>query len=220
MIAPISSVTQIFPFSNSKERFSNNIVDSSVNEVLRRAKAMLYQGNINKSDPRAINLIILAETALKNGNNYAALNFSNWAIDILIPKSNIGLNTGKIKPPVEHKPEKTSQNKNEISRKSTQPKHMYQDVSHDAGVSFSYASSLNGPQSFISVPAHEAEHVGRRLSEAILNGDQIMVYVTYKIRYDPSTGQPYMAGGETRSITFSHRNKPDVFLGANVDLYA
>jgi hypothetical protein len=82
-----------------------------------------------------------------------------------------------------------------------------------------YESSLSGPQSFLAVPAHEAEHVGRRVSEAVLNGERIWVIVSYRIRYDPETGQPYMAGGTTRTIKFTHDRRHDAYLGTNVNLY-
>ena len=51
--------------------------------------------------------------------------------------------------------------------------------------------------------------------------DQIMVFVSYNIRYDPETGEPYMAGGETWSITFSHIKPKDneTHAGKMIDTY-
>lgn len=211
MTAPISPAGKINNASYTDRQYPvNKTIDPSVSDDLQRAKAMLFQETAGIIDPRALNLINMAEAAIKNGNSFAAKNFAGKAVKMLAPKTMPDLKPEELKP----KPVKKN-----IEKKAESSTHMYQDVSGDAGVSFTYPAPLTAAQSFIAVPAHEAQHVGRRISEAVLNGDRVLVYVAYKVRYDPNTGEAYMAGGVTRSITYSHKNKADAFCGSYVDLY-
>jgi len=216
MIAPISPAVKTNNTSYTPQQIPlNNSIDPSVSDDLQKAKAMLYQGTSGRIDPRALNLINMAETAVKNGNSFAAKNFAGKAVKMLAPKAMPDLKPEVLEP----KPVKKNIEKNRPEKKAETSTHMYQDASGDAGVSFTYPAPLTAAQSFIAVPAHEAQHVGRRISEAVLNGDRVLVYVTYKVRYDPNTGEAYMAGGVTRSITYSHKDKADAFCGSNIDLY-
>jgi hypothetical protein len=112
-----------------------------------------------------------------------------------------------------------SSQKIEIKEKTKPVKHMYKDVSNDIGVSFTYPSSLTGPESFLAVPAHEGEHVARAVSEAVLKGEKVLVTVSYSIDYDPVTGEPYMSGGLTRITKFAHYEKKPPENGKFVDTY-
>jgi hypothetical protein len=200
----------------------NEAGSGSANDNLKKAKAILYREGLNQSDYRAINLILMAENALKNGNAGAADNFASRAVKLLEPANETVQNPDlqKQKIPENFIPDKKSNENTKTAESSKPATHMYQDVSSDAGVSFSYAAPLTGPQSFIAVPAHEAEHVGRRVSEAVLNGEQIMVSVSYSVKYDPRTGEPYMAGGVTRTVTLSHYKRSEASCGAYIDIYA
>ncbi|MEJ2664091.1 MAG: hypothetical protein P8107_08630 [Spirochaetia bacterium] len=199
-----------------------HVSNREAQEALRRVMALVYHSGSVSPNPRALNLVLMAQTALKNGNATAAQNFADRAERILQP----GLPSVPLTkpnpeaPPVPPTAEKIKKRVPPPEQKPAETRHMYHDVSHDAGVSFSYASSLSGPESFFAVPAHEAEHVGRRVSEAILRGERIMVSVSYRIKYDPRTGEPYMAGGVTRAIRLSHRSQYKPPPGSKVDLYA
>ena len=57
------------------------------------------------------------------------------------------------------------------------------------------------------------------MSEAVLNGERVMVLVSYKVRYDLRTGQPYLAGGTTRTIKLSNHSRDEADCGTLVDLY-
>jgi hypothetical protein len=183
---------------------TNQISNAVSQRKLNLAKTLMYRENI-QGNPQAANYILMAEKALKNGNSAAADNFAERALQIIKPPENAEtVNLKKPDPPEIEKHESTE--------------HSYQDVSNDAGVSFSSPSKLTGPQSFIAVPAHEKEHVSRRVSEAVLNGDRILVSVSYKIRYDYRTGEAYMAGGTTRTIRFSRYEEHE--KRKSIDLYA
>ena len=41
------------------------------------------------------------------------------------------------------------------------------------------------------------------ISRAILKGERVETVVSYKVRYDPKTGEPYVAGGVTQVTTHS-----------------
>jgi hypothetical protein len=201
--------------------------DPPVSNALERAKTLFYSqkaaGNSN-----AFNLILMAETALKNGNENAASEFARRALNIVEPAQDL---PGKKEPeplaPVnaekKEAPEPVKTGKRagvEPQHKTKSATHMYHDVSHDAGVSFTSPSSLSGPESFLAVPAHEGEHVQRRVGEATLKGERVLVVVSYDVRYDPSTGEPYMAGGTTRVIQLSEAYQPPPMKGQRVDVYA
>lgn len=172
---------------------------------------MSLQDNTNL---QAMNLIQMAEMALKNGNIVSANNFAQKVVQMLLPGDPHNPGETEIRLP---EPEKTG---HEViipgNRKHTE--HTYQDVSNDPGVSFTYPGRLTGPESFLAVPAHEYEHVRRSLREAILNGERVLVFASYKVRYDPATGEPYMAGGVTRTIKIPDIPAPE--KGKAVDTYA
>lgn len=190
----------------------NPVTDIQAEKIVKRARAMIsFQ---DKTSIQTMNLMQMAETALKNGNPASARNFAQKVVLMLTPgiADKILQNRGKLPEPKIPGQGKT------IPKKKKHTEHTYQDVSNDPGVSFTYPGRLTGPESFLAVPAHEYEHVRRSLREAILNGERVLVYVRYKIRYDPATGEPYMAGG----VTTTH-HLPDIPApekGKAVDIYA
>ena len=221
MIAPTLSPDAIVPVSkiqNNKQQQNN---DPFISDSIQKVRAMLYENNSLQINTRAMNLVLLAETALSNGNPYAAQDFAERAIQIVFQESEIKPKTKTSEKIKNNKTENNVHEKTAPEKKHESAIHIYKDVSNDAGVSFTYASPLTGPESFFAVPAHEGEHVARRVGEAMMKGDQIMVFVSYNIRYDPETGEPYMAGGETWSITFSHLKPKDneTHAGKMVDTY-
>lgn len=216
----INSKTNNYNKINFKPTLEKN--NQTISGDIQKAKAMFYQKGLNASNPRAINLINLAENALKNGNIYAANNFADNAIKLLIPEIDTGKKQFDDMPDLKNDLEKNNfKNNKEIKPEQSKKEntHMFQDVSNDPGVSFTYATPLTNAQTFFAVRAHEAQHVGRRISEAILNGDSVNVYVSYRVKYDPNTGDPYLAGGVTRSVT-RHKPKVEYKCGTMIDTYA
>ena len=194
--------------SYSENNADKSTSNQAIEKKIIKAKSMLYQKNM-QSIPNAVNFIFMAETALKNGNAAAADNFTKRAMQVINPiedTETIPYLQAEYNPPKMENPEHTE--------------YSYHDVSSDPGVSFSSPSKLTGPESFIAVPAHEKEHVSRRISEALLSGDRIYVSVSYRIKYDPNTGEAYMAGGTTRTVRFSKYDKAEKTPGSSVDLYA
>jgi hypothetical protein len=167
--------------------------DQNANEILERAKSLINREKAKSGNFQATNLIFMAENALKNGNANAAINFANKAM---------GFFNKDEKTKTDFEIPKDSQKKERAvpGKEGKKSSHMYKDVSNDPGVSFAYASSLSGAQSFLAVPAHEGEHVGRAVSEAVMKGERVDVYVSYSVRYDPMTGEAYMAGGLTTVV--------------------
>ncbi len=209
MIQPVMQIDSLSHIPSYSENNSNkNISNQAAATKLVKAKSMLYQKSM-QNNPWAANFIFMAEAALKNGNSAAADNFTSRAMQIINPINDVETN---LAPPVDNNPQ--------IIDKPEHTEHNYHDVSSDPGVSFSSPAKLTGPQSFIAVPAHEAQHISRRISEAVLSGDRIYVSVSYKIRYDPNTGEAYMAGGTTRTIKFSQYEKAENTPGSLIDLYA
>lgn len=222
MINPIEAIYNkiYYSYNNNQKEVKESIqVDS---EVLKKAKALLYQAGMKNPDQRALNLIVMAENALKNGNPVAADNFANRAIRFINPDIQLKLNQpeNNISAEKYFKPENYSSQKIEVKEKPKPTTHMYKDVSNDAGVSFTYPSSLTGPESFLAVPAHEGEHVARAVSDAVLKGEKVLVTVSYRINYDPVTGEPYMSGGLTRITKFAHYEKKPPENGKFIDTYA
>jgi hypothetical protein len=176
-------------------RGSKTVTDPITSDTISRAKTLVYRGN-NPGSARALNLILMAETALKNGNPDAAAEFAWRAIDLMNPEPELIRKTsGRVQ-----EPETGRKSRFVPAVKHRTASRVYHDVSHDPGVSFKYASPLTGPQSFIAVPAHEGEHVGLRVGEATFRGENIIVIVSYDVRYDPETGEAYIAGGLTRTV--------------------
>ena len=190
--------------------------DVQAEQSIKKARALL--SSQNKINQRAANLIQMAESALKNGNFPSAKDFAGKVLTMLsienqdIPDPKPEKKDPRIPTPVSRgkKPGDSPEKK-----KSS---HTYQDISNDPGVSFSYPAKLSGPQSFLAVPAHEYEHVRNSIGEAVLNGKKVMVLVSYTIRYDPGTGEPYMAGGVTRTIHYP--DIPNPGKGENIDTLA
>lgn len=199
----INSISPIIP--NKKIDY----IFYKATEALNKLKYLIFQSK--KIDPNALNLFIIAQTALNNGNSFLAYNLANSASKLILPDINISnqknFNSFNTKHEVQ----------NDFQPKKSD-KHLYKDVSNDVGVSFTYPSYLTASQSFIAVPAHEAEHVARSVSEAVLNGEQILVTVSYKVRYDPQTGVAYLAGGATRTYKYPKMFKEEI-QGTFIDIY-
>jgi hypothetical protein len=191
-------------------------------QSIRKARALLHTHN-NKNT-QAVNLIQMAETALKNGNAASAKDFAGKVLTLLIVKDPVssplpfagksmpgdtGDENGKIPGKKIPRPPVFGGEKQKNPRDKEKTTRTYQDVSNDPGVSFSYPGKLTGPQSFFAVRAHEYEHVRNSIGKAVLNGEKVMVMVRYKVRFDPATGEPYMAGGVTRTIHYPAPPAPE-----------
>ncbi len=221
-VKPVAPVT-IYPLIIKNNPELKKYYDQQALDALQRARAYLVKNGLSPVDARAYNLIQLAEIAYRNGNAMAVVDYSNRAILMLEPE-NIVKNKNTVRP-VEKQPQKIHENairKNieNVNKPHRETLHMYKDVSDEAGVSFTYASPLSGPESFVAVPAHEMEHVGNAVDRAIFKGDNVMVFVSYRIDYDPYTGEPFMAGGTTRTITVSHHYRRHSSVGSNIDMVA
>ena len=184
LINPISQLEN--DFTNEQ---NNTAASSDADKLLKEAETLAMKN----TDPKAKNLVMLAATAIRNGNPEAAKKYAQKAINIIKPPEDVIIN-------------KADQNNKTVSDNATDKKsktsHAYQDASGDVGVSFSSPQELSGPQSFLAVPSHENEHVRRKLSKAILEGRHIQVFVSYDTEYDPETGEAYLAGGKTSAIEF------------------
>jgi hypothetical protein len=80
----------------------------------------------------------------------------------------------------------------------------YQDGSNDPGVSFKAPTKVAPGAASSAVRAHEQEHVTRNASKA-KREDREVVSSSVKIftAICPECGKPYVAGGETRTVTAS-----------------
>lgn len=84
----------------------------------------------------------------------------------------------------------------------------YQDESNDEGVSFQTPTKLSKGEAAAAVKGHEMEHANRNKAKAEREGKEIVSQtVTIKTGICPECGEPYIAGGETRTTT---RGKYDV----------
>jgi hypothetical protein len=184
------------------EKPTPSYIEQLINKAERLAR-LSEAGNLSKN--RSANLILMAKKAVENGNLSAAQLHVKRAIALMRPEENASL-AGPNKEPETAKPETDETPSEKDLQQKEATKHLYKDASVGQAVSFKYGSHLTGPQSFIAVPAHERQHVGHAISKAMLKGEQVQTYVSYKVRYDPKTGDPYLAGGVTRVIT---HHKPE-----------
>ena len=199
-----------------KQAFGQNQTQSQspsyIEQLIQRVEKLVNKpGQGNFQDNRSLNFILLAKKALKNGNITAAQGYIQKALSLIDTEKNISLHNPDEKPEKKQEPEPTTPppKKNLPKEKEDEEnKHVYQDVSTGENVTFKYGSQLTGPQSFLAVPAHEQQHVRHALSQAMLTGKKVNVYVSYRIKYDPKTGEPYIAGGQTKVITHKdHKHK-------------
>ena len=196
--------------------------DMSVEKLLADLNRTLNQkGTSTLEASKARSLLTLAKRKLDEGNPIDAKRIVYEAKKIIKPytntlsKSGSDENNGLQIDFKEREPiiEADTAEKTETKRK-------YQDGSQDTDVSFQYPTALTSAQSFLAVPAHERQHVANSISEAILEGRQVRTIVSYKLRYDPNTGKPYLAGGTTRTLHLPHfeiQSKEDS-LGKNIDV--
>jgi hypothetical protein len=210
---PLNMVDSSLPPGAEDSSAGNPAADIQAENLVRRARVMVSLQD--KASARAMNLVQMAETALKNGNPVSAHNFAQKVVQILGP-GQPGSEPGKeIKLP---EPKLPSPSRVKIPAEKKHTEHTYQDASNDPGVSFTYPGKLSGPQSFLAVRAHEYEHVRRSLRDAVLNGKRVMVLVSTRMRFDPATGEAYLAGGVTRTLRFPDIPAPET--GKSVDTYA
>lgn len=93
----------------------------------------------------------------------------------------------------------------------------YQDGSDDPGVSFKTASKIAPEAAAAAVRGHEMEHVYRNQSKAAREGREVVSQsVRLKTGICPECGKPYIAGGETRTVTKA-KNEPDYSVGTEAD---
>lgn len=89
----------------------------------------------------------------------------------------------------------------------------YQDGSDDPGVSFKNATKISREAAASAVRGHEMEHVYRNRAKAAREGREVVSQsVTIKTGICPECGKPYVAGGETRTVTRA-KNEPDFTAG-------
>lgn len=93
----------------------------------------------------------------------------------------------------------------------------YQDGSDDPGVSFKTASKIAPEAAASAVRGHEMEHVYRNQAKAEREGREVVSQtVRLKTGICPECGKPYIAGGETRTVTKA-KNEPDFSVGTETD---
>lgn len=93
----------------------------------------------------------------------------------------------------------------------------YQDGSDDPGVSFKTASKIAPEAAASAVRGHEMEHVYRNQAKAAREGREVVSQsVRLKTGICPECGKPYIAGGETRTVTKA-KNEPDFSVGTESD---
>lgn len=78
----------------------------------------------------------------------------------------------------------------------------YQDGSDDSGVSFQTPGHISPGQSAVKVMSHEREHVVRDRAQAEREGGEVLSStVSLNYAFCPECGRPYVAGGQTRTVT-------------------
>lgn len=78
----------------------------------------------------------------------------------------------------------------------------YQDGSDDPGVSFKMAGKIDPASAESVVRGHEYEHVYRNQAKAAREGKEVLYQnVVIKHGICPECGDPYVAGGETTTVT-------------------
>jgi len=93
----------------------------------------------------------------------------------------------------------------------------YQDGSDDPGVSFKTASKIAPESAAAVVRGHEMEHVYRNQAKAAREGREVVSQsVRLKSGICPECGKPYIAGGETKTVTKA-KNEPDFSVGTEDD---
>lgn len=113
---------------------------------------------------------------------------------------------------LENRLEKLNESKGECQ---TCKNRRYQDGSDDPGVSFKTASKIAPEAAASVVRGHEMEHVYRNRAEAEREGREVVSQtVVLKTGICPECGKPYIAGGETRTVTKA-KNEPDFSVGTD-----
>lgn len=111
---------------------------------------------------------------------------------------------------LENRLEKLNEQKGECQ---TCKNRKYQDGSDDPGVSFKTASKIAPEAAASAVRGHEMEHVYRNRAKADREGREVVSQsVRLKTGICPECGKPYIAGGETRTVTKT-KNEPDFSVG-------
>lgn len=87
----------------------------------------------------------------------------------------------------------------------------YQDGSNDPGVSFKAAAHIDPESSASVVIGHEMEHVSHEQAKAEQNGAKVVQqYVILHNSVCPECGRPYVAGGETTTVTSTPTNQQNM----------
>ena len=87
----------------------------------------------------------------------------------------------------------------------------YQDGSNDPGVSFKSAAHIDPENSASVVISHEMEHVSHEQAKADQNGAKVVQqYVILHNAVCPECGRPYVAGGETTTVTSTPVDKQNL----------
>ncbi|SMP60421.1 hypothetical protein [Anoxynatronum buryatiense] len=95
----------------------------------------------------------------------------------------------------------------------------YKDRSDDPSVSFQSPTHISPEQASVKVRAHEHEHVRNEKAQAQREGREVL-YQTVVLHGGicPDCGKPYVAGGETRTVTRGSISAEDL-KGQVVDTY-
>ncbi|MEN1760534.1 hypothetical protein [Anoxynatronum sibiricum] len=95
----------------------------------------------------------------------------------------------------------------------------YKDQSDDPSVSFQSPTHISPEQASVKVRAHEHEHVRNEKARAQREGREVL-YQTVVLHGGicPDCGKPYVAGGETRTVTRGSISAEDL-KGQVVDTY-
>lgn len=213
-----SSLLNSSLYEGNKSKYDLINVKRLIANVIRMLNE---EGISNLKSSQALHLINLARSALAEGNYSEAERVIREAMKYLKPLDEMMgkriLNEGSGGENDRERGEPVDDNK---APEGVQAKRKYQDVSNEGDVSFQYPTPLNAGQSFIAVPAHERQHVANSISGAILDAERVLTIVSYRLRYDPNTGEPYLAGGTTRTIHLPHyeRKKTAAKLGENINV--
>lgn len=95
----------------------------------------------------------------------------------------------------------------------------YKDQSNDPSVSFQTPTHISPEQATAAVKSHEYEHVRNEQARAQREGREVL-YQTVVLHGGicPDCGKPYVAGGETRTVTRGSISDEDL-KGQVVDTY-
>ncbi len=182
-----------------------------------RILAMLDQAEQHAGKGNSVNAQRIARKALKQVRE---LSVSSTPSDSITPTDREKKTDTVTEESTDPKTPLVNQNQRGVMGDPSQQETVtYQDGSNDSGVSFQYAQPVSAIQSQFAVRQHELSHIRRDTSEAILNGQKVLTSVRLHRGVNPSTGKPYVSGGQARIIIFPE-NKSHFPSGNNINVKA